>query len=46
MTVSSVLIREGYGVQVPVCYTSKAFKEIEERYPMAKMTFALVVMTQ
>ena len=42
--VSSALIREKYGVQLPVYYTSKAFQGAEERYPaMEKLALALVV---
>jgi hypothetical protein len=42
--VSSALIREENGVQLPVYYTSKAFQGAEERYPaMEKLALALVV---
>jgi hypothetical protein len=42
--VSSTLIREEDGVQLPVYYTSKAFQGAEERYPaMEKLALALVV---
>uniref|UniRef100_A0A2N9H3X0 Reverse transcriptase/retrotransposon-derived protein RNase H-like domain-containing protein n=1 Tax=Fagus sylvatica TaxID=28930 RepID=A0A2N9H3X0_FAGSY len=42
--VSSALIREEDGVQLPVYYTSKAFQGAEERYPtMEKLALALVV---
>ena len=42
--VSSALIKEKYGVQLPVYYTSKAFQGAEERYPaMEKLALALVV---
>lgn len=47
MTVNSILIREGGGVQMPVYYTNRAFKGAEARYPKAeKMTFSLVVMAR
>ena len=40
--VSSALIREENGVQLPVYYTSKAFQGVEERYPgMEKLALAL-----
>uniref|UniRef100_A0A2N9ERU6 Uncharacterized protein n=1 Tax=Fagus sylvatica TaxID=28930 RepID=A0A2N9ERU6_FAGSY len=42
--VSSALIREENGVQLPVYYTSKAFQGADERYPaMEKLALALVV---
>ena len=42
--VSSALIKEENGVQLPVYYTSKAFQGAEERYPaMEKLALALVV---
>jgi ribonuclease HI len=45
--VSSALIREENAVQLPVCYTSKAFQGAEERYPaMEKLALALVVATR
>uniref|UniRef100_A0A2N9FQ85 Uncharacterized protein n=1 Tax=Fagus sylvatica TaxID=28930 RepID=A0A2N9FQ85_FAGSY len=42
--VSSALIREDGGTQLPVYYTSKAFQGAEERYPaMEKLALALVI---
>uniref|UniRef100_A0A2N9IAL2 Uncharacterized protein n=1 Tax=Fagus sylvatica TaxID=28930 RepID=A0A2N9IAL2_FAGSY len=42
--VSSALIRENGGTQLPVYYTSKAFQGAEERYPaMEKLALALVI---
>ena len=42
--VSSALIREDGGTQLPVYYTSKAFQGVEERYPaMEKLALALVI---
>jgi hypothetical protein len=42
--VSSALIREENGVQLPVYYTNKAFQGAKERYPtMEKLALALVV---
>uniref|UniRef100_A0A2N9GKA7 Integrase catalytic domain-containing protein n=1 Tax=Fagus sylvatica TaxID=28930 RepID=A0A2N9GKA7_FAGSY len=42
--VSSALIRENRGTQLPVYYTSKAFQGAEERYPvMEKLALALVI---
>uniref|UniRef100_A0A2N9F5Z7 Uncharacterized protein n=1 Tax=Fagus sylvatica TaxID=28930 RepID=A0A2N9F5Z7_FAGSY len=42
--VSSALIREDEGIQLPVYYTSKAFQGAEERYPaMEKLALALVI---
>jgi ribonuclease HI len=42
--VSSALIREDRGIQLPVYYTSKAFQGAEERYPaMEKLALALVI---
>uniref|UniRef100_A0A2N9GHQ1 Reverse transcriptase/retrotransposon-derived protein RNase H-like domain-containing protein n=1 Tax=Fagus sylvatica TaxID=28930 RepID=A0A2N9GHQ1_FAGSY len=42
--ISSALIREEDGVQLPVYYTSKSFQGVEERYPtMEKLALALVV---
>jgi ribonuclease HI len=42
--VSSTLIREENGLQLPVYYTSKAFQGVEERYPaMEKLALALVI---
>jgi hypothetical protein len=44
MAVSSVLVREELGTQMPVYFTSKAFHGAEERYPrIEKLAFALVV---
>ena len=41
--VSAALVREEEGLQRPVYFISKAFREAEERYPrMEKLTFALV----
>uniref|UniRef100_A0A2N9G648 Uncharacterized protein n=1 Tax=Fagus sylvatica TaxID=28930 RepID=A0A2N9G648_FAGSY len=43
-TVSSALIREDEGTQLPVYYTSKAFQGAEERYPaMEKLALALAM---
>jgi hypothetical protein len=43
-TISSALIREEDGTQLPVYYTSKAFQGAEERYPaMEKLALALVI---
>uniref|UniRef100_A0A2N9EWP2 Reverse transcriptase RNase H-like domain-containing protein n=1 Tax=Fagus sylvatica TaxID=28930 RepID=A0A2N9EWP2_FAGSY len=45
--VSSTLIREENGLQLPVYYTSKAFQGAEERYPaMEKLALALVIATR
>ena len=42
--VSSALIREDDGTQLPVYYTRKAFQGAEERYPaMEKLALALVI---
>uniref|UniRef100_A0A2N9G1P7 Uncharacterized protein n=1 Tax=Fagus sylvatica TaxID=28930 RepID=A0A2N9G1P7_FAGSY len=42
--VSSALIREDGGTQLPVYYTSKSFQGAEERYPaMEKLALALVI---
>uniref|UniRef100_A0A2N9HJD1 Uncharacterized protein n=1 Tax=Fagus sylvatica TaxID=28930 RepID=A0A2N9HJD1_FAGSY len=42
--VSSALIREDGGTQLPVYYTSKAFQGAEDRYPaMEKLALALVI---
>uniref|UniRef100_A0A2N9HJR6 Uncharacterized protein n=1 Tax=Fagus sylvatica TaxID=28930 RepID=A0A2N9HJR6_FAGSY len=42
--VSSALIREDGGTQLPVYYTSRAFQGAEERYPaMEKLALALVI---
>ena len=42
--VSSALIREENGVQLPVYYTSKAFQGAKERYPtLEKLALALIV---
>uniref|UniRef100_A0A2N9GTA9 Reverse transcriptase domain-containing protein n=1 Tax=Fagus sylvatica TaxID=28930 RepID=A0A2N9GTA9_FAGSY len=42
--VSSALIRENGGTQLPVYYTSKAFQGAEERYPaMEKLALALII---
>jgi hypothetical protein len=42
--VSSALIREEGGIQLPVYYTSKAFQGAKERYPaMEKLALALVI---
>uniref|UniRef100_A0A2N9FT45 Uncharacterized protein n=1 Tax=Fagus sylvatica TaxID=28930 RepID=A0A2N9FT45_FAGSY len=42
--VSSALIREDGGTQLPVYYTSKAFQGAEERYPaMEKLALALII---
>jgi hypothetical protein len=42
--VSSTLIREENGVQLPIYYTSKAFQGAKKRYPtMEKLALALVV---
>ena len=42
--VSSALIREDGGTQLPVYYTSKVFQGAEERYPaMEKLALALVI---
>ena len=42
--VSSALIREENGVQLPIYYTSKAFQGAEERYPtLEKLALALIV---
>ena len=47
IVVSSALIREENGVQLPVYYTSKDFQGAEERYPaMEKLVLALVVAAQ
>ena len=45
--VSATLIREEDGSQRPVYFTSRAFREAEERYPkMLKLAFALVTAAQ
>ena len=42
--ISSALIREEGGTQLPVYYTNKAFQGVEERYPtMEKLALALVI---
>jgi hypothetical protein len=42
--VSSALIKEEDGIQLPVYYTSKVFQGAEERYPaMEKLALALIV---
>ena len=42
-TVSTALVREEEGTQRPVYFVSKAFRDVEERYPwMEKLAFALV----
>lgn len=47
MTVSSVLVKEEGGVQMPVYYTSRAFRGADERYLKAeKMAFTQVVMAR
>ena len=44
IAVSSALIREEGGTQLPMYYTSKAFQGAEERYPaMEKLALALVI---
>ena len=41
--ISSALVREEDGRQLPVYYTSRSLRGVEERYPpMEKLTFALV----
>ncbi len=43
-TISSALIREEDGTQLPVYYTSKAFQGVEEKYlVMEKLALALVI---
>jgi hypothetical protein len=43
MAVNSALLREEKGHQLPVYYTSRALRGVEERYPpMEKLAFALV----
>ena len=45
--VSATLIREEDGSQRPVYFTSRTFREAEERYPkMEKLAFALVTVAQ
>uniref|UniRef100_A0A2N9IJZ2 Uncharacterized protein n=1 Tax=Fagus sylvatica TaxID=28930 RepID=A0A2N9IJZ2_FAGSY len=45
--VSSTLIREDGGTQLPVYYTSKAFQGAEERYSaMEKLALALIIATR
>ena len=45
--VSAALVREEDGSQRPVYFTSRAFREAEERYPkMEKLAFALVTVAQ
>lgn len=47
MAVSSILVREEDGMQMPVYYTSQAFRGAEERYPKAeKIAFTLVITTR
>uniref|UniRef100_A0A2N9HCB2 Reverse transcriptase domain-containing protein n=1 Tax=Fagus sylvatica TaxID=28930 RepID=A0A2N9HCB2_FAGSY len=45
--ISSALVREENRWQLPVYYTSRALREVEERYPpMEKLAFALVIMAR
>ena len=47
MAVSSALIREDGGTQLPVYYTSKALQGTEERYPaIEKLALALVIVAR